>query len=416
MRILLFLLAALTAFAQSPEERTRQALDLVLARKYQAFYDLFAPEMKKAITLETYSQQADQILNALGTPKSIGAAATRMVQGSPLVTIPIHWASTSLNFLVSWNADGKIQGTFFRPGAQPASPWTPPDYAKADAFIERDVTIGDDRWKLPGTLTLPKGKGPFPAVVLVHGSGPQDRDESVGGVKPFKDLSQGLATRGIAVLRYVKRTKQYPVIESAPTMTAETVEDAVRAADLLRHQPEVDPKRVYVLGHSQGGYMMPRIMQRDGKLAGVILMAGNVRSLDEVVVEQSEYLMSLSSSPSEAQRKKLEELRKDPWSIAPNIPSSYRDDLKGYNPAAEARKIDMPMLVLQGERDYQVTMKDFALWREALGSRANVTFHSYPKLNHLFVAGEGKPNPQEYQNPGHVMPEVVEDIAAWVRR
>jgi fermentation-respiration switch protein FrsA (DUF1100 family) len=413
--MLLPLLAALCAFAQPPEERTRQALDLVLARKYQAFYDLFAPEMKKAITLETYSQQADQILNALGTPKSIDPPATRMVQGTPLVTIPIHWASTSLNFLVSWNAEGKIQGTFFRPGAPPPSSWTPPDYAKPDAFTERDVTIGDDRWKLPGTLTLPKGKGPFPAVVLVHGSGPHDRDESVGGAKPFKDLAQGLATRGIAVLRYVKRTKQYPVIESAPTMTAETVDDAVRAADLLRHQPEIDPKRVYVLGHSQGGYVMPRIMQRDGKLAGVILMAGNVRSLDEIVVEQSEYLMSLSGSPTEAQRKKLEELKKDPWSIAPNIPSSYREDLKGYNPAAEARRVDMPMLILQGERDYQVTMKDFGLWREALGGRGNVKFHSYPKLNHLFVAGEGKPNPQEYQNPGHVAPEVVEDIAAWIR-
>src|SRR5579864_7995444 len=123
------------AFAQSPEERTRRALDLVLARKYQAFYDLFSPEMKKAITLETYSQQADQILS-LGTPKSIGAPTVRMVQGTPLVTIPIHWAAASLNFLVSWNQQGKIQGTFFRPGKEAEVAWTSPDYVKADAFIE----------------------------------------------------------------------------------------------------------------------------------------------------------------------------------------------------------------------------------------------------------------------------------------
>jgi hypothetical protein len=109
MRILIFLLPLMCAFAQSPEERTRQALDLVLARKYQEFYELFSPEMKKAITLETYSQQADRIL-AQGNPKSIGAPTVQIVQGSPLVIIPIHWTSVSLNFLVSWNREGKIQG------------------------------------------------------------------------------------------------------------------------------------------------------------------------------------------------------------------------------------------------------------------------------------------------------------------
>ena len=130
----------------------------------------------------------------------------------------------------------------------------------------------------------------------MHGSGPEDRDETVGGTKPFKDLAQGLASRGIAVLRYVKRTKQYPTLEAAPTMTAESVDDAVRAAELLRHEDGIDPKRILVLGHSQGGYVLPRIMQRDAKLAGVIVMAGNVRPLEELIVEQTSdpYVLSLA--------------------------------------------------------------------------------------------------------------------------
>jgi hypothetical protein len=415
MRTLLLLFVALCAFAQTPAERTRQALDLLLSRNYEAFYEMFSAEMKKAITLETYSQQADQIM-AMGPPESIGDPAVQMVRGTPLVSIPIRWRSVSLNFLVSWNPEGKIQGTFFRPGAPDGIAWTPPEYAKLGAFTEREVTIGEDRWKLPGTLTLPTGQGPFSVVLLVHGSGPHDRDETIGGTKPFKDLAQGLASRGIAVLRYVKRTKAYPVPEAAPTMTAETVEDALRAAYLLRHQPGIDPKRIYVLGHSQGGYLMPRIMQGDKRLAGAIILAGNVRPLEELVVEQYEYLLSLSGGGTAIQRDQLDQLKKDPWIALPNLPPSYRNDLKRYDPAAEAKRVDLPMLVLQGERDYQVTMKDLALWRAALGSRRNVEFRSYPKLNHLFVVGEGASGPSEYQKPGHVSAEVVDDIATWIKK
>jgi uncharacterized protein len=414
MRTFLLLFCAWCAFAQTPAERTRQALDLILARKYQAFYELFCPEMKKAITLETYAQQADRIM-ALGAPRSIGEPIVQTVQGSPLVTIPLRWPTVSLNFLVSWNQDWKIQGTFFRPGTEEKA-WTPPEYVKPGEFMEREVSIGDDRWKLPGTLTLPKGKGPFPVVVLVHGSGPHDRDESVGGAKPFKDLAEGLATRGIAVLRYVKRTKQYPVPEAAPTMTAETVEDALRASALMRNQAEIDPKRIYVLGHSQGGYMMPRIMARDRTLAGAIVMAGNARPLEELFVEQTEYLLALGGGGTPAQRSQLELLRINPWSALPDLPRSYEYDLNGYDPAAEAKELDTPMLILQGGRDYQVTMKDFALWQEALGGRRNTAFRSYPKLNHLFVAGEGKSVPAEYQQAGHVAPEAIADIAQWIQK
>jgi uncharacterized protein len=412
----LAILSAVTAFAQSPAERTRQALDLVLARNYEAFYTMFSPEMKSAITLETYSRQMDKVL-ALGTPESIGEPVTQMVQGSPLVSIPVRWPAVSLDFLVSWNQDGQVQGAFLRPSAAAEPPkWTPPDYVKTGAFVEREVTVGRDRWKLPGTLTLPKGKGPFPAVVLVHGSGPHDRDQTVGGTRVFQDLAQGLASRNIAVLRYVKRTKQHPVPEAAPNMTAETVDDALRAVELLRDQPEIDAKQLYVLGHSQGGYMIPRILQGDEKLAGVIVMAGNVRPLEQLIVEQSEYILSLSGGGTPAQREQLEHLKKDPWKALSGIPQSYRDDLKGYNPAAEAKKIDKSMLILQGERDYQVTMKDFALWKAALESRENVTLRSYPNLNHLFVEGEGPSTPRDYQKEGHVSGRVIEDISRWISR
>ena len=147
-----------------------------------------------------------------------------------------------------------------------------------------------------------------------------------------------MASRGIAVLRYDKRTKVYPK-ECAKdpnfTMTSETVDDAVRAAELLGHYEKIDPARVFVLGHSQGGYMIPRIMQRAPHLAGVIVMAGNVRPLADLIVEQMEYL----GAPG------LEKVKKDPLSIL-HLPVQYIADLKDYRPDAEAKKIDMPMLIL----------------------------------------------------------------------
>jgi len=414
-----WLMAAALIGAQSPEERSRQALVLVLAGKYEAFYAQFSPEMKKAITAQTYGSQVGQIMTALGRPAGQDPPQVRQVGDAVTVTIPLHWAAASLNFIVSWNAAGQIQGTWFRPPDPPASvPYQTPSYSRPDSFTSREVSVGADDWKLPGTLTVPNAKGPWPAVVLVHGSGPNDRDETIGGVKVFRDLAEGLATRGVAVLRYEKRTKVYGQRCAADpdfTMTRETVDDAVAAVRWLRQQDGIDPRRIFVVGHSQGGYMMPRIMRADPTLAGVVLMAGNARPLEELVVEQSEYLAALQGESTPAQQTRLAAVRRDPWSVLPGLTEKYKADLKGYDPVAVAAASPVPMLILQGERDYQVRMTDFNLWKAGLSQKQNVTFRSYPKLNHPFVAGEGRSVPAEYARPGHVSAEAIADIADWIR-
>jgi fermentation-respiration switch protein FrsA (DUF1100 family) len=112
--------------------------------------------------------------------------------------------------------------------------------------------------------------------------------------------------------------------------------------------------------------------------------------------------------------KKLETADEDSPALG-GLPVSYWVDLRDYNPAAEAKKLAIPILILQGERDYQVTMTDFGLWKSAVGSAKGVVMKSYPALNHLFVAGEGKSMPAEYAKPGHVAPAVIEDIAKFVK-
>jgi dienelactone hydrolase len=316
---------------------------------------------------------------------------------------------------------------------RPASaPYAPPPYATPAAHAETDVTIGSGEWALPGTLTMPVGAGPFPAVVLVHGSGPGDRDQSNGPNRMFKDLALGLASRGIAVVRYDKRSRVHGAKMAAlsgMTVKEEVLDDAVSAAALARTLPRIDPARVFVLGHSLGGMLVPRIAALDPTLAGVISLAGSARPLERAILEQTVYLANADGTVTPEEQKGIDSAQKlvdavgalkasDATSTTRlgNAPPSYWIDLRGYDPPLVAKAQRMPMLILQGERDYQVTLDDFARWKAALGDRRNVTFRSYPALNHQFMPGTGKSLPSEYLTASHVAEAVVTDIAAWITR
>jgi dienelactone hydrolase len=403
--------------AQDPAALGRKALDLLLAGNYPELSKMFSAEMKKAISDDALGKIGAQI-KSWGAVEKIGDPTPRKAGLNTIVDFPVKAATQNLILRFTIDRDGMVAGMFFLPGEVA---WNRPAYSKPDSFRERDVTVGDGQWKLPGTLTVPAGQGPFPGVVLVHGSGPNDRDETVGGTKVFKDLAEGLASRGVVVLRYEKRTRQYSAaMAGLASFTAEqeTEEDAVKGAALLRAQPEVNPKRVFVLGHSLGGYLAPRIAEEDGKLAGLVILAGAARPMEDAVVDQAEYLGvsadNLKTVKAVAAKIKTLEPGDEDSPPIMGAPVAYWLDLKGYDPAALAKKLALPMLILQGDRDFQVTMKDFALWKAAVGANKAVTMRAYPALNHLFVAGEGKSTEAEYRKPGHVAPEIIDDIAKFV--
>lgn len=415
---LLPLLAAL-AFGQDPAATARKAVDLLLAGKYQDMQPLMTADLQKELPPDNLAKLAGQF-KTMGELEKVGDPQVTKSGPNSIIVVPVKFTQRNLNLRFIVNGAGLLSLFVVQPGVVE---WQRPEYSKPDTFDERPVTVGEGDWKLPGTLTVPKGAGPFPAVVLVHGSGPNDRDETVGGVRVFKDLAEGLASRGIVVLRYEKRTRQYGARVSAAknfTVADETVDDAAKGAALLRTQKEVDPAKVYVLGHSLGGYVAPRIADEDGKLAGLIIMAGNVRPVEDLVIEQLQSMGAQQSAIDQAKAvqakvKKLERGDEDSPAVM-GAPPTYWLDLKNYNPAEKAKALGLPMLILQGERDYQVSMTDFNLWKAAVGSAKGVTLKSYPTLNHLFVAGEGKSLPAEYNKPGHVAAPVVDDIAAFVKR
>jgi len=419
LRILPLLSVLLAAQpSQDPTALARKALDSVLAGKYDDFLQMSTADVQKSLPAAELAKLGATI-KTYGALEKIGDPATTRSGPNSIVNFPAKFANQNINFRIIVNSSGLVSGFFQLPGGVN---WQRPEYSQPASFKERDVTVGEGEWKLPGTLTVPVGAGPFPAVVLVHGSGPNDRDETVGGAKVFKDLAEGLASRGIVVLRYEKRTLHYRARIAAIknyTVQDETVEDAVSALATVRAQAEVNGSRVFIIGHSLGGYVAPRIAEQDGKLAGIVLMAGNARPLEDLLVDQVTYMgitgKQLENAKAiQANVKKLEKGDEDSPSLV-GVPASYWLDLKGYDPAAAAKKLGIPMLILQGERDYQVTMADFALWKAALGSSKGVVIKSYPALNHLFVAGEGKSLPAEYSRPGHVAPAVIEEIAKFVK-
>jgi len=413
-------------------ELASEFVALLVKEDFTAAAQYFDATMLQALPPEKLGQTWTQVKEQAGPYKHEIGRQQETTQGYEVININSQFEKAALNIRVVFNADKRIAGLFFAPGQSAnGGNYQPPGYARMDQVVEQEVVVGAGEWALPGTLTLPDGPGPWPVVVLVHGSGPNDRDETIGPNKPFKDLALGLASRGVGVLRYDKRTFTHgmKIAASVPTLTIqeETVEDAVAAVKLLKNTDKVDPGRIYVLGHSLGGMLAPRIGAQSGEMAGLILMAGAARPLEDLVVEQTIYIAEADGAITDTKKTGIEaaeqfaRMVKDP-ALDANTPASqlmgapaaYWLDLRTYQPLAAAQSINVPMLILQGQRDYQVTMADFQLWQSALQGKKGVVFKSFPALNHLMMAGSGPSTPEEYMRPDHVDQAVVEAIVDFI--
>jgi dienelactone hydrolase len=412
--------------------RAQEVVARLVSGEVEPLLPTFTEKMKAAIDANGLRRFIPGLVARFGALKAQTGARLESQGVMRVVLVSCAFERANVEIRVAFDPLDRIGGLGFRP-PESTVPYSAPAYVTAAAFRDEAFTIDAGGWPLQGILSLPIGEGPFPGVVLVHGSGPQDRDESVGPNKPFRDLAEGLASRGIAVLRYDKRTRTHANRVTALrdfTVKEEVVDDAVAAVKKMRETPGIRADRVFVLGHSLGGMLAPRIAAADPSIAGLILMAGATTPLEQAIVNQTRYLAMLDGKVSPEEQTALDSVTKvaaavralqqpsDPPIVSPpfSAPASYWLDLRGYDPPAAASLLKQPMLVLQGERDYQVTMADHAAWQRALGSRANVQLKSYPALNHLFIAGTGPSTPAEYNQAGHVDEAVVRDIGAWITR
>lgn len=310
------LLVAITLIAASDDtaakrlEMARTLAAQVAAGEFEKAVEPFDETMKRALPAEKLKEVWDSLIKQHGQLKQAAKTRTERIGRYEVVYVTCEFQRGTLDTKVVFTSGNRITGLFFVSSEN----YRRPAYVNPTKFEERQVAVGKGFFSLPGTLSVPKGPGPFPGLVLVHGSGPNDRDEAIGPNKPFRDLAHGLASRGIAVLRYEKRTKHYPTLMALTmgslTVREETIDDAVAAVDTLAAQEKIDRHRIFVLGHSLGGMLIPRIGRAKDSITGFISLAGSTKPLEDSVLEQTRYILSLKGKLTEEEKAKVQEIER----------------------------------------------------------------------------------------------------------
>jgi alpha-beta hydrolase superfamily lysophospholipase len=404
--------------------RAETVLAALDSGEYEAARSDFDARMQAGLSAEQLRSVWEALPVQAGKRLAVAPGRAGPVADGHAAVIPLQYEKAWLELQIGCAADGSVRGLFVRPGSAPA----PVAIESSSAWSERELAVASSGLSLPGTLTLPTAAVKA-GVVLVHGSGPNDRDETIGPNKVFRDLAHGLAERDIAVLRYEKRSRAHPASFAGKAFTVddEVVDDAVAALQLLSAQPELAGRPVFVVGHSLGALLAPRIAARSD-VAGVVMLAAPARSLTEMMPQQMNYIFNLDGRIDDDERKQLDAVQAqiaridklsdaDHADLAPLLgaPASYWLDLRRYDPFAQARALGKPILLLQGEGDYQVTMNDdFLQWQKQMQSEDDFTARSFSGLSHLFMPAGDPPAPSDYEQPGHVDPTVIKELALWI--
>lgn len=387
-------------------------------------YERMAPEARAAVSeemLEAALRKAEE-----GMGECIGLRLEELGdRRSSAVAISSLYEKGRIFIQFFYDDQGAVGSFFLRPILVYAEP------AESADFYEIPVEIGEGKRKLGGFLTVPKGKAISHTAVLVHGSGPQDMDSTVGASKnkPFRDLAYGLAREGIAVLRYHKRTYQYPeVFTSASTISDEMLDDAGAAVELAERHPLLDKSSVVVIGLSLGGMMGPAIAAENRSVAGLVLMAGSPRKLEDIILEQNRRALELSNMDAAGKERHMEEAARVAEKIRTledgvsealyfGASAAYWRSLNAIDVPAAASKLAIPVLAVQGEADFQISPdRDYGEWKKLARRGKNWTFILYPGLNHLFMPASERRDVGEYDRENHVDEKVLRDLGDWIKR
>lgn len=430
--LLLFALFISTAsFAQGIINllgHSQNLFKLLAEDKYTEAYAYFDSSFQAKVKEADLRIMWGKIREKLGKLETADVINSKTEKEFYTVLIEGKFSGDTQNFLIAFNKTEKIVGFFLQPKSQTAA-YKLPVYADTTLYREQEIHVTTPGYSLVGLLTVPKKAVNFPLVVLVHGSGPSDMDATNGANKPFKDLALGLAAQGVATIRYVKRTMVYPAsFVGSITVKEEVLDDAVAAIALARTIPGANKNQVYLLGHSLGGMLAPRLATLSPDLAGILLLAAPARTLTDIITEQTEYMFSRAGDTTRAGKLQLDSVVSSfnktritslgtlkPDSALLGLPAAYWVDLNNTDQVEMAKKLKQRIFVAQGANDFQVSTTDFNLWNKVLGKKKNVFLKLYPTLNHLLSIQQEKGTTDQYHVPANVSSELITDIATWIK-
>lgn len=405
----LFFFLSVAVLSQNEKIGSEFITTLLVEKNYAKAYSNFDDNIKAKVSVPLLEQTVIQLGLQLGKFKKV----IEISREKETYYYYSEFEKMMLDIEITFDGSQKIAGFFFKPHKT----------ITTEIRLGKEYNVMSNGIELKGTLLVPEKNNLKKLALFVHGSGPNDRDESIYDNKPFRDIAEKLYENGVASYRFDKRSYSNPEsFTEKSTIDDEVTNDVVNLISHFKANPEFKDYELTVIGHSLGAHVMPRIANQSPTIAKIVLMAGNARKLDQLILEQYDYLYSLN--PSEEFKKEVQDTKEkiaflnsnaftleSPKEKLPlNVPPHYWKSLLEYHPLTEVQKVKKPILILQGERDYQVTMTDFNLWKQALQKNKKAQFISYPTLNHLFMEGTGKSQPAEYAIKGTVNPTVINDI------
>ena len=423
---------------QKAMAKAMKLLNLIKSRKFQEALQDGSPTIKLLVSAATLEKAFDDFQKAQGLVQSFEPLGVEGFHNKTVAKVLVRFEHADLMAVIAINSKGLIGGFRLKPTKDVPSLWKHPSYADPTLFIEEDITLHANEIEVEATITLPKEGNPIGAVVFLGGSGPTDRDSSLGPNKPLKDLAWGLASRQIAVCRWDKPSAENSdkLSNDSMTLLKEYLPYSTAAIEALRTKlASVNAADIpfFITGHSLGAVVAPSLAASNPSIKGIILLSAAGGKMYDSALRQVKYLSSIEHDPpfttaelAPALAKQVAVIKSPDFNVKTasedlpfGAPATYWLSVKEYDQVVTAAKLDIPIMVLQPGRDYQVTVEDdLEKWRVGLEKGGkNVAFKTYDALNHLLIAdgGDGLATPDAYATEGHVDEKVVLDICAWLK-
>lgn len=430
-KLVLLLVVLFSVLAMASVDIAIQYINGLYEGRFEEIYQMQDETMRKAQPVTVLKNLKTQLDVQLGRP--IATLDVQQVQqGEYMVYVfATEFKAGIFDFIVTLNTEGKVAGFFVRPSSYKKTETQPvevpeeralPEYVNPADYTEQDITVGKDPYYLPAKLMVPNGLESYPLVIILQGSGTHDIDGTLGPNKPYRDLAAGLASRGIATLRYPKKYYVYPqqAAEIGINADAEYIEDALTIIGQMKGIPQFSS--IYLAGHSMGGMVAPWIAREAG-VDGMILLAGSPMKLAQISLDQN--LDLVGDQLTEEQKaqvkdfftKMLNQEIPPETDLGQGITAGYYYSFDKYFCMPVLEETEMPVLIVNAELDFQSPKKYFDVFVEKLGDRPNITLKLLPGLNHIFNETDGTiKSVEEYDRPGYVAVELIDLLEEWIKR